>query len=144
MGAMLFQNVIGKNDQPIVYAYRLLNKVEHNYSTTHKKALTLVCFAQVHTLFDGQYFCLLCRSYGIDLFGQQTTSYRENARLLLSFLEYDFTIVYKLGRIHVVAYALSRLLDIIEPTRVFDQTRNVSLFYIEPKWLNDVKEFLRT
>ncbi len=31
---MLFQNLIGKNDQPIVYAYRLFNRVEHNYNTT--------------------------------------------------------------------------------------------------------------
>jgi hypothetical protein len=26
MGAMLFQNVIGKSDQPIVYASRLMNR----------------------------------------------------------------------------------------------------------------------
>ncbi len=32
-GAMLSQNIIGKSDQPIVYAYRLLNKAEHNYNT---------------------------------------------------------------------------------------------------------------
>jgi hypothetical protein len=59
------------------------------------------------------------------------------------FLEYDFTIVYK-PRCHVVAYALSRLPDITKPTGVVDQTTNASLFYIEPKWLNDVKEFLKT
>jgi hypothetical protein len=39
---------------------------------------------------------------------------------LLLFLKYDFTVVYKLGRIHVVTYALSKLLDIIEPTNVPD------------------------
>jgi hypothetical protein len=36
------------------------------------------------------------------------------------FLEYDFIVVYKLGRIHVVTIALSRLPDIIKPTCVFD------------------------
>jgi hypothetical protein len=51
--------------------------------------------------------------------------------------------MYKLGKIHVVADALSRLLDITKPTCVHDQTTNASLFYIEPKWLNDVKEFMR-
>jgi len=37
--------------------------------------------------------------------------------------------MYKLGRTHVVANALSRLLDNIEPTSVFDQTTNASFFY---------------
>jgi hypothetical protein len=34
MGAMLSQNIIGKSDQPIMYVFRLLNRVEQNYSTT--------------------------------------------------------------------------------------------------------------
>jgi hypothetical protein len=50
--AMPSQNVIRKSDQPVMYAYRLLNKAKHNYSTTKRKALALVfCFAQVKTLF---------------------------------------------------------------------------------------------
>jgi len=52
--------------------------------------------------------------------------------------------VYKLSRIHVVANALSRLSDNIEPTSVLNQTINASLFYIGPEWLNDVKEFFET
>jgi hypothetical protein len=65
------------------------------------------------------------------------------ARWLLLFIEYDFTIVYKPRKIHVVANALSRILNIIEPTGVFDQTTYASLFYTEPEWLKDVKEFLK-
>jgi hypothetical protein len=62
------------------------------------------------------------------------------ARWLLLFLEYDFIVVYKLGRIHVVANALSRLLDSTKFTCVPDQTTYASLFYIG----NDVKEILKT
>ncbi len=51
--------------------------------------------------------------------------------------------MYKPGKTHVVAHALSKLLDITKPTSVPNQTIDASLFYIEPKWLNDVKEFLR-
>ncbi len=65
-------------------------------------------------------------------------------RWLLLFLEYDFTVMYKLGRIHVVVDALSRLPNITEPTSVFNQTRYANLFYIELEWLNEVKEFLKT
>ncbi len=37
MGVMLSQNVTRKIDQPLMYVSRLLNKVQHNYSTTEKK-----------------------------------------------------------------------------------------------------------
>jgi hypothetical protein len=63
---------------------------------------------------------------------------------LLLFLEYDFTVVYKPGKIHVVVNALLRLLDIIEPTCVFDPTTYASLFYTELEWLKDVRDFLGT
>jgi hypothetical protein len=43
IGAMLAHNPIGKYDQPIVYASRLLNKVKHNYITIKKKTLAMVC-----------------------------------------------------------------------------------------------------
>jgi len=39
---MLFQNVTRKSDQLIVYASRLLNRVEQNYNTTQKEALVMV------------------------------------------------------------------------------------------------------
>jgi hypothetical protein len=66
---------------------------------------------------------------------------RRITRWLLLFLEYDFTIVYKPCKTHVIIDALLRLLDIIEPISVFNQTINASLFYTEPEWLNDIKIF---
>jgi hypothetical protein len=51
--------------------------------------------------------------------------------------------VYKLGRIHVVANALSKLLNSTKPIGVLVQTMNASLFYTRPEWLNDVKEILK-
>jgi hypothetical protein len=41
MGAMLFEIVTKKSHQPIMYASRLLIKVKHNYSTTHRKVLIM-------------------------------------------------------------------------------------------------------
>jgi hypothetical protein len=52
--------------------------------------------------------------------------------------------VYKLCRTHVIVDALSRLLDIIEPTCAPNQTTDANLYYIELELLKDVKEFLRT
>jgi hypothetical protein len=51
--------------------------------------------------------------------------------------------MYKLGKTHVVANALSRLSDNTKPTCVPNQTTNASLFYTWPKWLNDVREFFK-
>jgi hypothetical protein len=52
---------------------------------------------------------------------------------LLFFLKYDFTIMYKLRKTHVVIDALSRFPNIIKPTSVHDQTIDASLFYTKPK-----------
>jgi hypothetical protein len=66
------------------------------------------------------------------------------ARWLLLILEYDFIVVYKLDKTHVITDVFSKLLNIIEPIGVLDQTIDASLFYTKPDWLNDVKDFLRT
>jgi hypothetical protein len=42
IGVILFQNVIRKSDQPIVYVSRFLNKVKQNYNTIERKALTII------------------------------------------------------------------------------------------------------
>ncbi len=60
-------------------------------------------------------------------------------RWLLLIMEYEFTVVYKLGCTHVVADALSRLLDITVPTRVTDQTTNILLFMLQLVWLEEVR-----
>jgi len=39
---MMFQNEIGKIDQLVVYASRLLNRVEQNDNTTKREALAMV------------------------------------------------------------------------------------------------------
>ncbi len=64
--------------------------------------------------------------------------FRRITRWLL-FLEYEFTLVYKLCRTHVVVDALCRLLDSSEPLGVPNQTVDTSLFFIEPIWMQEVK-----
>ncbi len=54
---------------------------------------------------------------------------RRIIRWSLLFLEYDFTIMYKPSKTHVVADALLRLLDIIEPTGVPNQTINAFVLH---------------
>jgi hypothetical protein len=56
--------------------------------------------------------------------------------------EYDFKIVYKLGRSHLMGYALSRLPNHTEPIGILDQTCDAHLFTLEPEWLQSVYEYL--
>ncbi len=60
------------------------------------------------------------------------------------FLGYNFIVIYKLGKIHVIIDGLSILPNITEPIGLLDQTINASSFYTKPKWHNDVKDFLKT
>ncbi len=63
---------------------------------------------------------------------------------MLLFLKYEFTIVYKLGRTHVVVDALSKLLDNLKPLGVPNQIVDASLFFIEPIWMQEIKTYLKT
>jgi len=53
-------------------------------------------------------------------------------RWLLLFFNYDFIMVYKPSKTHVVTNALSRLPDNTKPIGVPNQTSYASLFYIGP------------
>ncbi len=145
MGAMLFQNVTSKNDQPIVYASRVLNKVEYNYSTSHTKALAMGFSLHKfkHYLLGNKFVFYINHMALVYLVNKPHVS-RKITRWLLLFLEYDFIVMYKLGKTHVDVDALSRLPDITEPTNVLNQTTYANLFYIGPRWLNDVIFFLKT
>jgi hypothetical protein len=56
-------------------------------------------------------------------------------RWLLLFMEYDFKIVYKLGRSHLMADVLNMLPNQTEHVGVLDQTYDAHLFTSQPKWL---------
>jgi len=123
--------VTRKNDQPVVYACRLLNRVEHNYSATKKDVLTMVFTLHKfkHYLLGNKFVFYVDHMALVYLVNKPQVS-GIIASWLLLFLEYDFTIMYKPGKTHVVIDVLSRLLD-------------ASLFYIELELLKDVKEFLK-
>jgi hypothetical protein len=57
------------------------------------------------------------------------------AKWLLLFLEYEFTVVYKPSKTHVVVDDLFRLLDISKPSGIPNQIVDASLFYVEPIWM---------
>ncbi len=144
VGAMLSQNITRKNDQPIVYAFKLINKIKNNYSTTERMALAMVFFLHKfrHYLLGNMFVFYVDHMALVYLVNKPQVSGKITRRLLL-FFKYDFTVMYKQGKTHVVADVLSKLLNNIEPIGVPNQTIDASLFYTWRRWLNDVKEFLK-
>ncbi len=59
-------------------------------------------------------------------------------------LEYEFIVVYKHGKTHVVVNVISMLLNSLEPLgHVLDQTMDASLFSIESIWMQEMKTYLK-
>ncbi len=54
---------------------------------------------------------------------------------LLLFMGYDFKIVHKPSRSHLMVYALNRLPNQIEHVGIPDQTCDAHMFILQPKWL---------
>jgi hypothetical protein len=49
--------------------------------------------------------------------------------ILLLFLEYDFIVVYKLGKTNVIVNDFSKLPNITKPIGVLEQTKHANLFF---------------
>ncbi len=116
VGTTTFQNLIGKSDQPVVYASRLLNRAQQNYSITQKEDFVMVFALHKfkHYLLGNNFILYVDHMALVYLVNKPQVS-RRITRWLLLFLEYDFIVVYKVGRIHVVTDGLSRLLTLQNP-----------------------------
>jgi hypothetical protein len=63
-------------------------------------------------------------------------------RWLLLFLEYDFQIVYNLGKSHLIVDALSNQRNKTKLVGIPNQTCDVHLFTLQLEWLHNVYEYL--
>jgi len=134
--AMLAQNPIGKCDQLITYALRLLNNVKKNYTTTKREALTMVY--AVHKfkhyllgdkfIFYVDHMALLYLVKKLQLLGQI-------AKWLFLFLEYNLLVVYKPKGFHYVVNAFLRLHDVTKNSGIPDKTIDTPLFVLQLEWL---------
>jgi hypothetical protein len=61
--------------------------------------------------------------------------------MVIIILEYEFIVVYTLGKTHVVADVLFRLLNSSKPLGVLDQTLDASLFSIESTWMQEIRSY---
>jgi hypothetical protein len=64
------------------------------------------------------------------------------AKWLLLFIEYDFKIVYKPNKFHLMVITLSGLPNHIELVGVPDQTCDVHMFTLQHEWLHNINEHM--
>jgi hypothetical protein len=62
--------------------------------------------------------------------------------MVIVVLQYEFIIVYKPCRTHLVANALSKLLNTTNSIGVPNQITNLVLFMLQPIWLEEIKNYL--
>ena len=138
IGVVLPQNIQGELDSPIYYASRLLNSVEKNYSTTEREALGIIYSV-------GEFRHYILANHFVFYVDHQALIYLVNrpvvsgkiARWMLLLQEYDFEVVYKPGRNHVMADHLLQIESGEEPSGVQDQFPDASLFMVHVQPFED-------
>ncbi len=143
IGTMLAQNLIGKCDQLIAYASKLLNNVKKNYTTTKRRTIAMVyALHKSRHYMLGNKFIFYVKHMALLYLIKKPQLLGQIAKWLLLFLEYDFSMVYIPRHYHSVVDALSRLLDAIENPRVLNKTIDASLFVFQLEWLQEVHTYI--
>jgi hypothetical protein len=110
IGEMLTHNPIHKIDQPIMYSSRLFKFVERNYITTKRKALAMVyALHKLRHYLLGNIFTFYMDHMALVYLVNKPQISGKLVRRFLLFLEYEFKIIYKPNRFHLMANALNML-----------------------------------
>ena len=108
VGAVLSQEKDGVL-RPIAYYSKPLNKAQRNYSTTEKELLAIVlAIEHFHQYLYGQLFDVVTDHQPLSWLMSCKTPNSRLARWLIRINNYNFRIVYRSGKIHTNADALSR------------------------------------
>ena len=136
-----------ENDQPVAYASKQLTPAARNYSTTKRK-----CLAMVFSVKKFRHY-LICNPvvFFVDHMAIKYLVNKEKlsgrlARWVLLLEEFDYTVEYKPGRMHLQADHLSRLSKEMGTSPIDDKFIDDSLFLVTSNhdWYAGIVEFLTT
>ena len=111
LGAVLSQKGEDDKEHVIAYASKSLTKAEQNYSTTELECYAVIWgIEKFHHYLAGRKFKVVTDHYALKWL--QTAALKgRRARWMIRLQPYDYEIVYKEGRKHRNADALSRIKD---------------------------------
>jgi hypothetical protein len=126
-----------------MYASKLLNLTKKNYTIVEREALAMVyALHKLKHYLLGNWFVFYVDHMALVYFVNKTQVFSQITKWLLLFLEYNFKIIYKPSRSHLMVDSLSRFPNQARPIGVLDQTTNAHMFTLLPKWLQCVYEYL--
>ena len=136
-----------EKDQPVAYASKQLTPAERNYSTTERE-----CLAMVFSVKKFRHY-LICNPV-VFFVDHMAIKYLVNkaelsgrlARWVLLLEEFDSTVEYKPGRLHLQADHLSMLSEEIGTSPIDARFIDNNLFLVtsSPDWYAGIVEFLTT
>ncbi len=126
-----------------MYASRLLNSIERNYTIIERGTLAMVyALHKFKNYLLGNQLVFFIDHMALVYLVNKPQIFNIIVRWLLLFLEYDFKIFYKPSRSHLMVDAFSRLPNQTKIVGVLDQTIDAHMFILQPKWLQSVYEYL--
>ena len=132
VGAILTQPTDDATNHPNAYASRKLNRDEHNYSTTEREALGMVCFLQKfrHYLLANP-FTVYTDHQDLKYLLNKPLHHGRICRWLLLFKEFEFEVVIRPGKENVRPNHLSRVESGEDLTGIDDDLPDAQLFKVE-------------
>ncbi len=142
--AMLSQNPNRTINRPIYYANRLVNSAEKNYTTIEKKTLTMIyAMKKFKHYFLGNNFTFFVDHQALLYLVNKPLVIGQIAKWLLLLQEFDFKIIFKLGRVQFLPNQLSKINHGKLTIGVEDQLADAQLFGIIIDWYGQIIEYLK-
>src|SRR5699024_46198 len=125
VGAVLTQEHPGIGEKVICYLSRSLTKQEKKYSTTERECLAVLwSIEKLRPYIEGTHFKVVTDHWSLCWLSNLKDPYGRLGRWMLKLQQYDFTLVHRKGKEHVVPDMLSR--SVPDNNAVFSSVNNVS------------------
>ena len=132
VGAVLAQPSEGSLDNPIAFYSIKLSMIERYYTTTERERLVMVyALHKFQNYLLGGHFKMFAYHSTLKYLVNKPVFGRNICQWLLLFQEFDFEIIFKLGRLNSGPGHLSRLESGEEPTSLDDSIPDVELFAVK-------------